>query len=383
VKFLHLVWAGIWRKPGRAILTLASVVNAFLLFGLLQGFVSGLNGTVDETHADVLVTASRVSQLEPLPIALVTQIRSTPGVRAASPIIIFHGSFRSAAAVNVRGFAIDPDSFAAANADEVLPPAAIAALKQTRAGVILPISIATAFRLKVGDAMPLKSLLWSNRDGSVAWPLQVVATYKADPKDLFFGSALLANFDYVDEGRTQSSGTASIFLVRVNDPAQAGAVASRIDAQFANSPNETKTESERQLAADSIKQIGDIGFIVRAIVGAVFFALLFSVGATMMQSVRERTPELAVLKTLGFTDNAILGLIVAESLILCLVSAGIGLGLASLLFPATKVLFGLNVHGGPILLTGFALAAALALIAGLPPAIRGMRLSIVDALAGR
>ena len=383
MKFLHLVWAGIWRKPGRAILTLASVVNAFLLFGLLTGFVSGLNGTVEETHADVLIAASRVSQLEPLPISMLTQIRSTPGVRAASPLIIFHGSGRSAARVPVRGFAIDPDSFAASNPDEVLPPAAIAALKQTRTGAILPLNLATAFRLKVGDPMPVKSMLWSSRDGAVAWPLQVVATYKSNPKDLFFGAALLANFDYVDQGRTQSNGTASVFLVRVNDPAQAGAVASRIDAQFANSPNETKTESERQLAADSIKQIGDIGFIVRAIVGAVFFALLFSVGATMMQSVRERTPELAVLKTLGFTDTTILGLIVAESLILCLVSAAIGLGLASLMYPAVKVLIGFNIHGGPVLLTGFAMAAALALIAGLPPAIRGMRLSIVDALAGR
>lgn len=383
MKFLHLVWAGIWRKPGRAILTLASIVNAFLLFGLLTGFVSGLNGTVEETHADVLVTASRVSQLEPLPISLLAQIRSTPGVRSASPIIIFHGSFRSAAAINMRGFAVDPDSFAASNPDEAIPPAAIAALKQNRTGVILPLSVATAFRLKVGDALPLKSLLWSNRSGSVAWPLQVAATYKSNPSDIFFGAALLANFDYVDQGRTQSNGTASIFLVRVNDPAQAGAVASRIDALFANSPNETKTESERQLAADSIKQIGDIGFIVRAIVGAVFFALLFSVGATMMQSVRERTPELAVLKTIGFTDNAILGLIVAESLILCLVSAAIGLGLSALMFPAIKVLLGFTVRGSPVLLTGFAMAAALALVAGLPPAIRGMRLSIVDALAGR
>ena len=383
MKFLHLVWAGVWRKPGRAILTLASVANAFLLFGLLQGFVSGLNGAVEETHADVLVTASRVSQLEPLPLALLAQIRAAPGVGAASPIIIFHGSFRSAAPVNMRGFAVDPDSFAASNPDETIPAAAIAALKQTRAGVILPVSLATAFRLKVGDALPLKSLLWSNRAGSAAWPLQVVATYKSDPRDIFFGSALLANFDYVDQARTQSNGTASIFLVRVNDPAQAGAVAGRIDALFANSPKETKTESERQLAADSIKQIGDIGFIVRSIVGAVFFALLFSVGTTMMQSVRERTPELAVLKTIGFSDHAVLALIVAECLILCLVSAAIGLGLAALLFPAIKFLLGFNVRGGPVLLSGFALAAALALISGLPPAIRGMRLSIVDALAGR
>jgi putative ABC transport system permease protein len=211
----------------------------------------------------------------------------------------------------------------------------------------------------------------------------VVGIYQANPKDLLFGSAILVNLDYVDQARTQSTGTASIYLVRVSDPAQAGAVAQRIDAQFANSPDETKTESEQQLAADSIKQIGDIGFVVRAIVGAVFFALLFSVGAVMMQSVRERTPELAVLKTIGFTDGAILALILAEALVFCVVSAGIGLGIATLAFPLIKLTVGFTVQAGPVLLIGIGLAALLALVSGLPPAVRGMRLSIVDALAGR
>jgi putative ABC transport system permease protein len=382
VKYLHLVWAGIWRRPGRATLTLLSIVNAFLLYGLLQGFASGLDTTVAATHADVLITASKISQVEPLPMSQLPQIRATPGVRSAAPIIIFHGAYHTAQPVNFRGFAVDPDSLAASNPDEAIPPADIAALKRTRNGAILPSTVAAVFNLKVGDRMPVKSMLWSNKDGG-AWPLDVVGIYKTNPKDVFFGSAILANFDYVDQARTQSVGTSSIYLVRVADPAQASAVAQRIDAQFANSPNETKTESEQQLAADSIKQIGDIGFVVRAIVGAVFFALLFSVGAVMMQSVRERTPELAVLKTLGFTDGAVMGLILAEALVFCMVSAAIGLGLATLIFPLIKLSVGFEVHVGPVLLLGFGLAAVLALVSGLPPAVRGMRLSIVDALAGR
>ncbi len=382
MKYLHLVWAGIWRRPGRATLTLLSIVNAFLLYGLLQGFASGLDSTVAATHADVLITASKISQLEPLPMSQLPQIRATPGVRSAAPVIIFHGAYHTAQPVNFRGFAVDPDALAASNPDEVIPPQDIAALKRTRAGVILPSTVAAVFNLKVGDRMPVKSMLWSNKDGG-AWPLDVVGIYKANPKDVFFGSALLANYDYVDQARTQSTGTSSIYLVRVADPTQASAVAQRIDAQFANSPNETKTESEQQLAADSIKQIGDIGFVVRAIVGAVFFALLFSVGAVMMQSVRERTPELGVLKTIGFTDGAVMALILAEALVFCLVSAAIGLGLAALIFPLIKLTVGFEVHAGPVLLVGFALAAVLALVSGLPPALRGMRLSIVDALAGR
>jgi putative ABC transport system permease protein len=383
VKFLHLVWAGVWRRPGRATLTLLSIVNAFLLYGLLQGFVSGIGTTVAETHADVLITASRISQLEPLPMSQLPQIRTVPGVKSAAPIVIFHGTYGSSATINMRGFAVDPDSFAATNSDETIPPAAIEALRHTRTGVIVPANIAALYHLKVGERMPLKSFLWNNHDGTNVWPLDVVAIYKSNPRDIFFGAAVLTNYDYVDQGRSQSNGTTSIYLVRLTDPTQASAVANRIDALFANSPDETKTESERQLAADSVKQIGDIGFVVNSIVGAVFFALLFSVGAVMMQSVRERTPELAVLKTLGFTDSAVMGLIVAEALILCLFSSVIGLGLAALTFPLVKATLGFNVQAGPVLLVGLVLAVALALISGLPPAIRGLRLSIVDALAGR
>lgn len=382
MKYLHLVWAGIWRRPGRATLTLLSIVNAFLLYGLLQGFVSGLGATVAATHADVLLTLSRISQLEPLPMSELQRIRATPGVASAMPIILFPGGFRTAQPVNFRGYAIDADSFLATDPDLTIPAAQIAALKRTRTGVLLPANLASLWNLKVGDRMPVKSMLWTNKDGD-AWPLDVVGIYKSNPKDLLFGASLLTNFDYVDQGRTQSTGQASFFLVRVADPAQAGAVAQRIDAQFANSPDETKTSSEQQLAADSIKQIGDIGFVVRAIVGAVFFALLFSVGAVMMQSVRERTPELAVLKTLGFTDGAILALILAEALVFCVVSAAIGLGVATLIFPLIKLSVGFQAQVGPVLLIGLLLAGALALISGLPPAVRGMRLSIVDALAGR
>jgi putative ABC transport system permease protein len=382
MKYLHLVWAGIWRRPGRATLTLLSIVNAFLLYGFLQGFVSGLGNTVAATHADVLVTASKVSQLEPLPISQLQLIRTTQGVMSAAPLVIFSSAFRTTQPANIGGFAVDPDSFATSNPDESIPPADIAALKRTRNGAVLPASIAARFNLKVGDPMPVKSPLWTNKDGG-AWPLTVVGVYQTNPKDVFFGRSFLTNYDFVDQGRTVSAGTASIFLVRVSNPAEAGAVAQRIDAQFANSANETKTASEQQLAADSIKQIGDIGFVVRAIVGAVFFALLFSVGAVMMQSVRERTPELAVLKTLGFTDGAVLALILTEALVLCMVSAGIGLGVAWLTFPLIKLTIGLEVRAGSVLLIGFALAALLALISGLPPAVRGMRLSIVDALAGR
>ncbi|HEX3919527.1 MAG TPA: FtsX-like permease family protein [Caulobacteraceae bacterium] len=382
MKYLHLVWAGVWRRPGRAVLTMLSIVTAFLLFGLLQGLVSGIDNAVQATHADVLITQSKISQIDPLPISMLAQIRQVPGVKAATPLVAFPGTYQNAR-TPVPAYAIDPDTVAATDNDTGLPPKALAALKATRNGAILPSIIAGIYRLKVGDPMPYKALLFTNKDDNGAWPLQVVAIYQANPKDILFSRSILVNYDYVDQARTASTGTSSVYLVRVADPTQAGEVGSRIDAVFANSPNETKTQSVQQLVADQIKQIGDIGFVVRAVVSAAFFSLLFSVGAVMMQSVRERTPELAVLKTLGFTDLTVLALILAESLMLCLFAAAIGLGLANLAFPIVKTAVGLDVSAGPLLLVGFVIAAVLAIIAGLPPAWRGMRISIVDALAGR
>jgi putative ABC transport system permease protein len=221
-----------------------------------------------------------------------------------------------------------------------------------------------------------------NRDGSQTWPVDIVGIFKSTGGTLF-ANAMLVNFDYIDQGRASGGGTTNMFFVRVDDPNRAAQVATGIDRLFANSPNETKTATVRQIAQDSIKQLGDIGFVINAIVGAVFFALLFSVGALMMQSVRERTPELAVLKTLGFTDGGLMGLILSESLIFCVVSAAVGLGLAALLFPVARRTIGFDVQAGPLMFAGFGLAIALALLSGLPPAIRAMRLEVVDALAGR
>jgi putative ABC transport system permease protein len=381
MKFLPLVWAGLWRKPGRAILTLLSVANAFLLFGILQGFASGLNHAVAQTHADVLLTFSRVSQVEPLPLSHVEQIRTVPGVRAATPFVPLISTYRTPTQfVPVDG--VDPKQILAVDPGLVIPPSMIQALEQTRTGALVGQNMATRYGWKVGDRVPLRALTVQNRDGSSIWPVDIVGIFSSKGGTLF-ANAMLVNFEYIDQGRASGGGTSNIFFVRVNDPNRAAQVAAGIDRLFANSANETKTATVRQIAQDQIKQLGDIGFVINAIVGAVFFALLFSVGALMMQSVRERTPELAVLKTLGFTDRGLMGLILSESLIFCVVSAAVGLGLAALLFPVARQTIGFNVQAGPLMLAGFGLAIALALISGLPPAVRAMRLEVVDALAGR
>jgi len=380
MKYLPLVWAGIWRKPGRAVLTLLSVVNAFLLFGVLQGFASGLNHAVAETHADVLLSLSRIST-EPLPVGQIAQIRMVQGVRAATPMVPFISTYRTPTSI-VPADAVDPSQILAVDPGLTIPPSMIAALQRDRTGAIVSRLLASRFGWKVGDRVPLRALTVTNRDGSPTWPVDIVGIFSSSGGTLF-KNAMLINFDYVDQGRTANAGTAPVFIIRIDDPKHAGQVAASIDKLFVNSAHETKTATVRQIAQNNLKQIGDIGLVINAIVAAVFFALLFSVGALMMQSVRERTPELAVLKTLGFTDRGLMGLILAESLTFCLVSAAIGLGLAAMLFPVARQLIGFNIQAGPLMLVGFALAVGLALISGLPPAIRAMRLQVVDALAGR
>jgi putative ABC transport system permease protein len=381
MKFLPLVWSGIWRKPGRAILTLLSVVNAFLLFGILQGFANGLDHAVALTHADVLLTFSRVSQVEPLPVSLIAQIKTVPGVRGATPVIPLISTYRTPTQF-VPVEAVDPKQILTVDPGLVIPQSMIDTLTRTRTGAIVGRSMAARYGWKVGDRVPLRALTMQNSDGTTTWPVDIVGIFTSKGGTLF-ANAMLINFDYVDQGRSSGNGTANIFFIRVDDPNHAAEVSNAIDRMFANSAHETKTATVRQVAQDQIKQLGDIGFVINAIVGAVFFALLFSVGAVMMQSVRERTPELAVLKTLGFTDGGVMSLVLAEALTFCLVSAAIGLGLAALLFPVARQLIGFNVQAGPLMLAGFGLAVVLALVSGLPPAIRAMRLQVVDALAGR
>lgn len=377
MKFLHLVWAGIWRKRGRAILTLISIVNAFLIFGLLQGLTTGLDNVTRGSDAAVLMTFSKVSQIEGLPMGHAAQIGTVTGVKAVTPMLIFTGSYRTPTQI-VPAIAVDIEAYKKVNPDLKVDAAQVAAMNQTRNGALIGERLAKGYGWKVGDTVPIRSMLWQNRNGGVVWPVKVVGVLGKNS-----GPSMIVNYAYVDEGRTQQQGTASFFFLRTTDPKQAAQISSRVDALFANSPHETHTVTPKEMARNQLKQIGDIGLVVNAIVGAIFFALLFSVGAVMAQQVRERIPELAILKTLGFTDGGVLALVMAETLIFCLFSAAIGLGLAELLFPVIRKAIGFEASAGLIAFAGLGFAVALALIAGLPPAIRAMRLQIVDALAGR
>jgi putative ABC transport system permease protein len=242
-------------------------------------------------------------------------------------------------------------------------------------------ALADRYGWKLGDKVPIGTSIWTKKDGRSDYQFDIVGMYSGmgptGPGGFYI------NYDYFDEERSFGKGGVHYFILGIDDPLRADAVTKEIDGLFANSTNETTTQTEQAFAASQIKQMGDINFIVNSIVGAVLFTLLFLTGNTMMQSMRERIPELAVLKTLGFTDGAVSTLVLFESILLCVISALIGLGLASIAFNGLTAALGTISMPMSVILLGIGIAAALAIVSGLPPAWRAMRLNIVDALAGR
>jgi putative ABC transport system permease protein len=379
-----LVWATLWRKKTRTIFTLLSVVVAFLLFGMLEtvdyAFANPSGGI---TGADKLITVNKYSITLLLPFADVQQIRSVPGVAAVTWITWF-GAYYQESKNFVFALPIDTETYFDLRKDEFnVSDGAMNAFRSTRSGALANQALLDKFGWKVGDKVPLHSTIWTQKDGSLDWTFDIVGSYTA--KDATLQSAqstsLLFHYELFDEARSFGKGNVGWFEERVADPQQAAEVAKRIDALFANSSDETKTQPANEFTMTFIKQFGDVGFVLRAILGAVFFTLLFLTGNTMMQSVRERIPELAVLKTLGFSGGTVLGLVILESLLLCLAAAVVGLALSFAALPIIRM--GLQgVELPPVaLLPGLGVAVLLALIVGLPPAVRAMRLNIVDALA--
>jgi putative ABC transport system permease protein len=254
----------------------------------------------------------------------------------------------------------------------------------TQDGAIAGKVLADKFGWKVGDIIPLNSFIWTQRDGSRVWQWRLVGIFEGRDQEWTDRANLMyLNYGQFDEGRSEAArGLAGVFVVRVKNPMDSERIAAEVDAKFENSSEETKTQSEQEFQLGFLKQLGDIGFIVNAISGAVFFTILILTGNTMSQAVRERIPELAVLKCLGFTDRTILSLVLAESFLLCFIGALIGLLLASVVTGLLPPEYPIKADAR-VWLFALATTVFLALVVGLPPALRAMHLKIVDALAGR
>jgi putative ABC transport system permease protein len=387
VKYLHLIFAALFRRKTRTIFTLLSVLAAFLLFGLLDSVRSAFaNAAASVAGVDRLVTVSKISFILSLPKSLLPRIAAIPGVAKVSYANWFGGVYQ------------DPKNFFAneAVADDLfdlypewqLSAAARTAFRHTRTGAVVGESLAKKYHWKLGDKIPLQATIYPQKGGGNTWTFDLVGIYRiADPKLKAQENALFFNWDYFDEARTFANGSVGWYIIQVSDRSLAQQVAQAVDALSVNSDHETKTQTEQAFNAAFVSQYGDIGLIVGAIMGAVFFTLALLTGNTMAQAVRERIPELAILKTIGFSNASVLALVLAESVLLIVLGGALGLLLAGAVVEGVRAAVGTAVPMSPVgaasWLRGLVLMVLIGVVVGALPAHRGMRLRIVDALAGR
>jgi len=378
MKFIHLIWTMLWRKKTRTLLTLLSIMIAFLLFGMLQGINAAFKEAVSRSNVNRLVVTSSVSFIESLPYADLAQIETIPGVAKVAYASWFGAYFQDAKNF-VAAYAVDAAREFAVYPELKIPQKQLEALRNTRTGAIIGLDLAKKYGWKIGDRIPLHSTIWVKADGSSDWDFDLVGIYE-DPADRTQEDAFFFNYKYLDEGRSFSKGRVGWYVVQVKDLTQSAQVAAAIDTLFTNSTDETKTQTEKEFQQAFLKQVGDIDLIITYILFSVFFALLFATGSTMMQVTRERIPELAVLKTLGFTDAGVAALVLSESLALCIFAALLGLGIAETLFPMLKDTFGVVAIPLPVVVEGILMAMLLAFTIGIIPALRAKRLVIAEAL---
>ena len=386
MRYLPLLWAGLFRKKTRTILTLLSVFIAFLLFGLLHAVTVAFESGADSADAKRLLTTARYSIIEPLPLSYLRRIEQVPGVVGVAYADWFGAKYQNESnAFPV--FAVDPRRYLDMYPEFMMAHDQREAFIKTRIGAVAGRRLVERFGWQLGQKLPISSEIHPKADGSMHWEFDLVGILDADDPAVRGNTDLvLINVAYFDEARQSNKGRTGWYIERITDPTQARAISAAIDALFMNSPDETKTQPEKEFAIGFAKQVGDIGALVLRILQAVFFTILLLTGNTMAQSIRERVPELAILKTIGFSDGKVTLLVLAEAVVLLLLGSGLGMLATISLLPALN-----SATGGrfpPLFvasstwLIALGLAVVLALAIGLPPALRARRLKIIEALAG-
>jgi len=379
MKFVPLLWSSLWRKKTRTIFTLLSIFVAFVLFGLLMAIRTAFTFGVDIAGLDRLVLIHKVSLIMPLPVSYLERLKATEGVEMATHNTWFGGVYQDPSNFFAQ-IVVEPEPFMRLYPEYRLPADRMSAWLADRQGAVVGVDLANRFGWRLGDRVPIQGTIWQPKQGSV-WEFNIVGIYDADPgvdKTQFF-----FRYDYLDENRRQGEGFVGWYVVKIADASQAQQMGARFDDMFANSSAETKTTTEKGFVEGFAKQVGDIGAIMVAILVAVLFTMLLVAANTMAQSVRERTSEMGVLKTLGFSNLSILALVIGESLLITLIGGGLGL-LAAWLFirqgDPTGGMLPIFMLPTRDLVLGGALVALLGVAAGLLPAISAMQLKITDAL---
>ncbi len=381
MKFFPLVWAGLWRRPVRSILTGICIAIAFVLLGLLQGVNAGFERAIAHANRNVLAVMTRVRGGRSMPISSIDEIRKVPGVKEVAPRAYFIGSVGGPGEPELAAIATVPDVFFRLIPALVTTQEGLDAMRTTRAGILAGSGVLEQFHWKVGDTITLRSRT-SKTDGTADWTFNIVGTIET-PRANAPAGFLVINYDYYDEYRVQDRGTAEMFYVRIDDPTKAVATGAAIDRIFANSSHETRTRSQQARAESQAKQMGDVRFFTNAIMGAVLFALAFLTGNTLRQSLQDRSREFAVLKAMGYSGNHVLSLAFAEALLLYLPPALLGLGIARLLAPQWKEAFGRIIVSPAVVAAGLVCAACLAFIGAALPASSLSRRPVASALGKR
>lgn len=386
MRYFPLLWATLWRRKARTIFTLLALTAAFMLLGLLQAAQSLFSGGSINLNAPILIVQSRVSFTSPLPMRLLPQLEALPEVAAVSHSQFFGGVYKDPKNFFPQ-FAVDPQRWHDVFQECRLPEEQFRAWTASRTTAIAGRQVAERYGWKLGDRIPLTSQIWQLKDGSRAWTFDLVGIFDDVSADSCARKGnMYIRYDYFDEGRLNGQGGAGIFVLRIRNPDQAEGVERKVDAMFENSPDETKTQTEKDFSLNFLRQVGDLGRITWWIMAAVFFSILLISGNTMSQAVRERIPELAVLKTIGFSNRSVLALVLAESYLMCLIGAVAGMLLALVLM---AVLAHLPVSLPPlkadwrVWVFAAGAVAVLGLLVGIIPAWRARTLSIIEALAVR
>jgi len=381
-QWLPLVWANLRRRKLRLVFTFMSILLAFLMFGMLDALRTSLSQAINLAGADRLMAMSKVNITVSLPRAHFEKVKAVPGVRAVVPFNWFGGLYKDSKQ-QIQVLVTDPESLVAVYPELKIKPEEFANWKRDRQGVVVGPALAQQYGWKVGQRMPLRSDIWRKANGADTWEFNIDGIYDVTGSAVDRSTAYF-QYDYFNESLQYGKDAVGWMVIRVADPGTSESLAARVDDMFANSPNETKTSTERAMVKQFLEQVGDIGMILVSVTTAVFFTMLLVTANTMAQSVRERTNEIGVLKTLGFSGPSILSLVLLESLFLTFAGGLIGLGLAWLaasgMGEAIKNYFPVFQLSAATFVIGVLLMLAFGLITGLWPALTAMRLKIVDAL---
>lgn len=378
-----LVRKNLFRKKLRAILMIVSILVAFLIFGMLAGFYRAFTAGEDRAAADRLVVVNKINFTQPMPIAYFNRVRAVEGVRQVTFANWFGGYYQDPKNILV-AMAVEPASYMEVYARDIdIPPEAQQAFVRERTGALVGEALARKWGWKVGDRIPLSSNIFSQKNGSRVWDVTVVGIFTARAANID-PSFMVFQYPYFDETRSFAKDTIGWMVLQTTSPALNDQVAKTIDQMFANSSAETSTDTEKAFNKAFAAQFGNIALIVGLVVGAAFVTILMIVGNTMALTIRERTREIGVLKTLGFSGERILTLVLGESVLLAILGGLPGLALAALAAYSLRkslagVLPGFAVTWD-IALLGLALMIVLGLVTGLIPALNAQRLKIAAAL---